>query len=114
MRGAKMPHLLWISLIALALIAILKLVIAFTIRPVMFIDVLLTVLLLAGLYFGDRAAYALTYVFTVVATVTGLYNSIELGLFVFIIHAFVLIPVLMSTDFFFPIELASREIQEKT
>lgn len=98
----KIPGPLWIALISLGLMVLGKVLVALTSGPVILVDAVLSGLLLAGLVFGHKWAYVLTFIFTAIGTVAGLSQGAEAGIAILVLDCLVLVPVLISTRYFFP------------
>jgi hypothetical protein len=98
----NIPPVLWIGLISLALMVIGKVLFAFSLGPRLLLDAVLSGALLVGLYLGHRWAYVLTIVFTALGTIVTLTKGVEHGLAVLLGDCLVLVPVILSTDYFFP------------
>jgi len=108
----RIPGVLWIALISLGVMVLLKLVAALKVGPLILIDVALSTVLLVGLYLGHRWAYFLTIVFTVLGTAIALSKGAGHGLAVLIGDCLVLVPVILSTDYFFFKKEANRSSGE--
>ena len=101
----KMPVPLWVAVVALAVISALGLLTMLKrgSMPALFATVANGVLLL-GLMAGRKWAYALTIVLSVLGVAVAFGKGVPHGLMVLIGNAAVLVPVLMSTKYFFPTE----------
>jgi hypothetical protein len=98
------PTVLWVGLAALALIIIIQLGVLFG-QPgrhagAALLGIVASAALLAGLYWRQRWAYVLTLLFGVGTPAIMLLRAPSQALGVFIINAFVVGPVLLSTDYF--------------
>ncbi len=100
----KIPSVLWIALLSGGLMVIDKLIAAIAMgKPVILIDASLTALFLAGLYWGHKWAYVLVILFTILGIgAATLRNGPAMGMFTLLFDCLVLVPVVMSTYFFFP------------
>ncbi|MBN2128718.1 MAG: hypothetical protein JW741_04450 [Sedimentisphaerales bacterium] len=96
------PPVLWIALVSLALMVLGKVLFAFKLGPGILIGAGLSAALLVGLYLGHKWAYVLTIVFTALGTITALTKGVGNGLAVLLGDCLVLVPVLLSRDYFFP------------
>lgn len=97
----SIPTVLWIALISLAVMVFGKMLFVFKVGPIILIDVALSAVLLVGLYLGHKWAYVLTIVFVALGTASGLSKSVTNGLTILALDCLVLIPVLLSHDYFF-------------
>jgi hypothetical protein len=94
---------MWVAAGALAIISLLTL---FAARrrdlAVALVSVVLNLVLLVGLVRGHRWAYVLAIVLGVAGIAVSFGKSATLGLAVLLCNGVVLVPVLMSTSYFFP------------
>ena len=97
------PAPLWVAVGALAIITLLTMVSA-TYRnlAVALGSAVLNVALLVGLVRAHKWAYVLTLLLSVTGIAVSFYKSPAQGLAVLLGDAFVLVPVLLSTSYFFP------------
>ena len=86
-RRKQIPGVLWIGLVSLGIMVLLKLVAVVSVGPRILID--------AGL------SAALLVVLVVLGTVFALSKGAAYGLLVLILDCLVLVPVVLSTDYFF-------------
>ena len=97
------PACLFIGLIALAIITVLTLFSAMARGSVAgFAAVVGNLALLVGLVLGHRWAYVLAVLFSVAGIAVAFGKSAAQGLIVLISNSVVLVPVLLSTRYFFP------------
>lgn len=97
----SIPPVLWIALISLALMVFGKVLLVFKLGPIILIDAALSMVLLVGLYLGHKWAYVLTIAAVVLGTTLACSKGIDRGLIMLIIDCLVLVPVLLSHDYFF-------------
>ena len=100
-RRKQIPGVLWIGLVSLGIMVLLKLVAVVSVGPRILIDAGLSAALLVGLCLGHKWAYILTIVLVVLGTVFALSKGAAYGLLVLILDCLVLVPVVLSTDYFF-------------
>ncbi len=99
------PGPLWIAIVALGIISLLTLVAMLKSGSLVLLAAAATnIALLAGLAMGHKWAYVLTVVLSVLGVVVTFGKSPSHGLAVMAGNSLVLIPVLISTRFFFPIQ----------
>lgn len=98
----QIPGPLWIAVISLGLMVLGKVIAALAVNPLFLIDAVLSGILLLGLIKGRPWAYVLTFFAVVIGTILGLTQSVQNGLIVLMLDCLVLVPVLMTTDYFFP------------
>lgn len=98
----SIPGPLWIATVSLALMVLGKVLSAFKVGPAVLIDAVLSGVLLVGIVLGQKWAYVLTIVFTVLGTIGGFGKGIQAGIGVLILDCLVLLPVLLCTAHFFP------------
>jgi hypothetical protein len=103
-RAAKPtpPAPLWFAIAALGIISVLTLLGLARNPGVVLVAVFGNLILMLGLALGHRWAYVLVILFSVVGVAVAFAKSGHLGLPVLLGNATVLVPVLMSTRFFFP------------
>jgi hypothetical protein len=101
-RHRKVPGVLWIALISLALMVLMKLAYISKTGPVVLVDAALSAALLVGLYLGHKWAYILTIIFVLLGTISALTKGFGQGIVVLLIDCLVLVPVLLCTNYFFP------------
>jgi hypothetical protein len=97
----SIPPILWIALISLALMVFGKVLFVFMVGPIILIDAALSAVLLVGLYLGHIWAYVLTIGAVILGTILACSKGIDHGLITLIIDCLVLVPVLLSRDYFF-------------
>jgi hypothetical protein len=97
----NIPPVLWIALVSLALMVFGKVLFAFKVGPIILIDAALSAVLLAGLYLGHTWAYFLTIAGVILGTILACSKGISNGLAILLIDCLVLVPVLLSRDYFF-------------
>ena len=96
------PTSLWVAIVALGIIAVIHLGLAITTSGVLFISVVLEAILIVGLVYGQKWAYILVLVFSALGVAITLSKGIEQGLGVLVVNTIVVVPLLLSTRFFFP------------
>ena len=97
------PALVWIAIAALGVISILTLMAGLSRRPeVALAAVLGNLILMFGLALGHKWAYVLVLVLSALGVAVAFAKSGARGLPVLFGNAVVVVPVLMSTNFFFP------------
>ncbi|HUT30595.1 MAG TPA: hypothetical protein VMX13_12445 [Sedimentisphaerales bacterium] len=95
------PGVLWIGLVSLGIMVLFKLAAVFSVGPRILVDAGISAALLVGLYLGHKWAYILTIVFVVLGTVFALSKGAGYGLLVLVLDCLVLVPVVLSTEYFF-------------
>ncbi len=101
------PGVLWISIAALALFSLLTLFGMLRNGSLALLGaVTCNIVILIGLVMGKKWAYALTLVFSVLGAIAAFAKGPTSGLSVLAGNALVVVPVLLSTSFFFPPEPA--------
>ncbi|MBA4148134.1 MAG: hypothetical protein H0X66_08455 [Verrucomicrobia bacterium] len=99
------PLEVWIALGALTFITLLQIIAAVSRNSGgLFVGALCNMALIVGLYRGHKWAYVVLIVFSIGGAVVAFGNSVQKGLVVLLLNAVVLVPILMSTRFFFPRE----------
>lgn len=96
------PASLWVAVVALGIMAMIHLGLAITTNAALFISVALEAILIAGLVYGQKWAYILVLVFSALGVAVNLSMGIGHGLAVLLGNAIVVVPLLLSTRFFFP------------
>ena len=97
------PESLWVAIVAIGIMALIHLSLAIKTSAVpLFVSVVLEAILLVGLIHGQKWAYILVLVFSVLGVAVSLSKGIGLGLGVLVGNAFVVVPMVVSTEFFFP------------
>ena len=100
-----MPGVLWIAIFTLGIITILTLFSGLARGSVaVLLAAVCNLGLLLGLVLGHKWAYVLTIVFAVAGVAVAFGKSAAQGLVVLIGNAVVVVPVLLSTRYFFPPE----------
>ncbi len=99
--SVSIPPVLWIALISLAVMVFGKVLLVFKVGPIILIDAALSTVLLVGLYLGYTWAYVLTIGAVILGTILACSKGIDRGLITLIIDCLVLVPVLLSRDYFF-------------
>ncbi len=106
----QIPASLWVAIVALGIMALIHLGLAIkTSAVVLFISVVLEATLIAGLVYGQKWAYILVLVFSVLGVTASVSKGIEQGFGVLVGNAIVVVPMVISTRFFFPKPLAAPE-----
>jgi hypothetical protein len=105
----SVPAVLWIAMVALAAMTLIHIVLGFS-RPKFFLAAILDSVILVGLYRGHKWAYFLTAVFCVLGAGVALLKSLGNGLGVLLLNGLALVPVIVSTSYFFPCTV--RNIQD--
>lgn len=104
------PGVLWIAIVALAVITVLTLLSLPKSRSLVpLVAAGCNVGLLVGLVMGQKWAYVLTVVFSVVGVAVAFGKGASHGLAVLVGNGLVLLPVLFSTRFFFPVQAQTRD-----
>lgn len=99
----QIPTSLWVAIVALGIIALIHLGLAIkTSSAALFVSAVLEAILVAGFIYGQKWAYALVLVFSVLGVAASLSKGIGQGLGVLVANAIVVVPMVVSTDFFFP------------
>jgi hypothetical protein len=97
----QVPGILWVALIVLAIAALGKLASLPRYGPLVFVDIAICVALMIGIYYGHRWAFVLTVVVVpaklLFSMMTG---SLRAAVVVFLIDCLVMVPVLMSKNYF--------------
>lgn len=105
----EIPGVLWIGLIVLGLITVIQFLMAIVhVNLVLLVGVAISVLLLVGLYRGQRWAFVVTLVLGVLGIVVALARNPGVGLFVLVGNGFVLVPVYLAKDYFWGPRLAAQ------
>jgi len=97
----SIPTILWIAIISMGVFACLHLIVSFS-KPVQLIAFIVNAVLLIGLYSGKKWAYVVTIIASLAAPLVLISQAIEISLVILILNSLVLIPVLISTRYFFP------------
>jgi len=97
----SIPAILWVAIISMGIFACLHLIVSFS-KPVQLIAFVVNLILLGGLYFGKKWAYVVTIVASLIVPLLLLYQNTGLSFAILIINSLVLIPVLLTTRYFFP------------
>lgn len=94
---------LWIGIVALGIITVLTLISGLSRgSAAILVATGCNLALMIGLFLGHRWAYVLLLVFAAAGVAVAFSKSAAQGLTVLIGNASVVVPVLLSTDFFFP------------
>ncbi|MBN1348557.1 hypothetical protein JXJ21_04045 [candidate division KSB1 bacterium] len=97
----KIPAVLWIAIIGMCVFACLHLIVSFS-KPVQIIAFIVNSILLIGIYMGKKWAYVVTIIAALFAPLVLLSQDSELSLVILTLNLIVLIPLLLSTRYFFP------------
>jgi hypothetical protein len=98
----QIPGILWVGLITLAVITVIQLFIAIAgPQPALLIGLVLQVATLYGLYAGHRWAYVVVLVCAVLGVLVMSMKSAQAGVAVLVINGIVVVPVLLSTEYYF-------------
>jgi len=100
-RG-NIPPVLWIGLVSLALMVVGKVLGAFQVGPFILVDAALSAALLVGLYLGHKWAYVATILLVALSAIGAGSKGIGYGLAVLLVNCLVLVPMVLSRDYFFP------------
>jgi hypothetical protein len=100
------PNVLWIAIISLAVFGISHFIIGFT-KPLQFLALGVNLILIFGLLGGFKWAYVLSIITSLLGPFLLLFNNFINFYVVLLLNSMVLIPVLISTRYFFP--KASRQ-----
>ena len=99
----RIPNPLWVSIVALGLITLLHVVMAFKTGSVaLFVSVAIEVALIVGLVLGHKWAYIVILVFAGLGVAVSIAQDIRQGLAVLVANAVVVLPMVLCTKFFFP------------
>lgn len=98
----RIPPVLWVAIISLAIMVLLKFVAAATTNPLFLVDAVLSGALLVGIIFGHKWAYVMTLVFSAFGIIASFVQSPGYGLLVLFLDALVFVPVIMETGYFWP------------
>ncbi len=98
----KKPTSLWVAIVVLGIMAMIHLGLAIRTNGALFISVVLEAILIAGLVYAQKWAYILVLVFSALGVAVSLSKGIGQGLGVLVGNAIVVVPLLLSTRFFFP------------
>lgn len=98
-----LPTTLWIAIIAMGIFAIIHLIIGFS-KSDQFIAFAINSILLTGLYFGKKWAYIFTVVFSILIPLplVAIKSDITTSIIILMLNSIVLIPLLLSTKYFYP------------
>jgi len=109
----KIPGPLWISIAALGAISLMQLAISIQKgSPALFVGVAVNVALLIGLVLGHKWAYAATLFFSAIGLAVVLVKNPENLIGVLIGNGMVVVPMVMSTEFFFAGQPESLDTEE--
>jgi len=109
----KIPGALWISIAALGAISLIQLIISVQKgSAALLAGVAVNVALLVGLMHGHKWAYAATLFFSIAGLVVVLVRNPENAIGVLIINGIVVVPMVMSTQFFFAGQSESLDTEE--
>ena len=97
----SIPAILWVAIISMGIFACLHLIVSFS-KPVQLIAFVVNLILLFGLYFGKKWAYVATIIVSLLAPLALISLDEGSSLVILIINSLVLIPVLLTTRYFFP------------
>ena len=97
----SIPVILWIAIISMGVFACLHLIVSFS-KPVQFFAFLVNSILLFGLYSGKKWAFIVTIIASIVAPLALISQDLGISFVILILNSFVLIPLLLSTRYFFP------------
>jgi uncharacterized membrane protein len=99
----QIPASLWVAIVALGIMALIHLGLAIkTSALVLLVSVVLEAILVAGLIYGQKWAYILVLVFSVLGVAASLSKGADQGLGVLLGNAIVVVPMVINTRFFFP------------
>ncbi len=99
----KLPPLLWVSVVVIALAGLAQIRLGVGRNSVQFAcSGILSFILVWGLVGGHKWAYVLTVIFASVAVVVAASRPAPFAAFAIVVNGLALVPVLMSTRFFFP------------
>lgn len=97
----SVPAILWVAIISMGIFACLHLIVGFS-KPVQLIAFVVNLVLLFGLYSGKKWAYVITIIASLAAPFALLSQNTGLSFVILLMNSFVLIPVLLTTRYFFP------------
>jgi len=99
----NIPPVLWVGLVSLGLISAIQFVYGASISSLpLVIAAAVSVGLVIGLYLGHKWAYVLIILFSVAGVLVTMARNPNLAVGVLLLNALVLVPVLISTRYFFP------------
>ncbi|HWI57251.1 MAG TPA: hypothetical protein VNZ22_08490 [Bacillota bacterium] len=107
MEGTKrtIPAPLWVTIVALGVITLLTLLSLLQSNLLArFAAAVCNLALMVGLVLGHKWAYVLTIVVSVLGVAVGFGKGFSSGLVMLLGNGLVVVPVLLSTRFFFPAE----------
>ncbi len=100
----NIPHILWFGIFSAGMMIGLKIAASIIISPWIVLGAVLTALILYGIVRGNKWAYYLIIITCITGTINrGFMLGAEIGIFN-LLDCLVLVPVLMSRDYFFPSE----------
>ena len=99
----QIPASLRVAIVALGIIALIHLGLAIKTSSVgLLVSAVLEAILVAGFMYGQKWAYALVLLFSVLGVAASLSKGIGQGLGVLLANAIVVLPMVVSAEFFFP------------
>ena len=109
----KLPGALWISIASLGVITLIQLIIGVQKGSgIVLVAVVLNVALMAGLLLGHKWAYVAALVFAIVGLIVVLGKNAGHAMGVLIGNGLVIVPLVMSTRFFFPRQPMSLDAEK--
>jgi uncharacterized membrane protein YqaE (UPF0057 family) len=96
----SLPVSLWITISGMGIFAIVHFISGLT-HPIQFIAFSINILLIAGLYSTKKWAYVVTIVIALLIPFILVFNHSGMAFNIFLLNSVVLIPLLLSTKFFF-------------
>jgi len=97
----SIPVALWIAIIGMGIFAVVHLISSFS-QPMQLIAFLTNLILLIGLYNGKKWAYIFTIIASIFIPLIVLLIDTGTAFFILILNSVVLIPLILSTKYFFP------------
>jgi hypothetical protein len=99
----KMPSVLWVLIVAMGAISVVELVVGLRqASSQLLVSAVLNVVLIYGAARGHKWAYVLVLVFGLLGIIVAAGHSAGLAVGVLIGNGLVLVPLLISTRYFFP------------
>jgi len=97
----SIPTILWVAIISMGAFACLHLIISFS-KPIQLIAFIVNVVLLVGLYLGKKWAFVVTIIVSLASPLALISQDVGISFVVLILNSLVLIPILLTTRYFFP------------
>lgn len=97
----SVPSILWIAIVAMGIFSIIHLMVSFSNSNHLF-AFMVNVVLVLGLFYLKKWAYILTIISSLIAPVLLLFQTTGFALIILLLNSIVIIPLLLSTKYFFP------------